>query len=384
VLLGVGPRDADGGPVRQDAGARADELAAEVRRLKDALAAADEACAQELEELEHALRQAHARRAERELAWYEYNRVIAELSLDDRVPQFDVDPDYAPADEDAADPESPASELARQLARRADDIQLGLRHLLMIEEIRGFDLLEVGTLHAGGIGPAVFRLLDDRGRLAGGLSAERLRLEGSRSGHTVTLVLENGFESRGGERIPFDGGVRRVVLPYVDPEPWIEAAPELFPANQVVPPLDDGRFDLARLERTLNPLLREAGDRTGGGTWRLTRVEGVLGDTLQLVQLEARDPGGRLERRVFADRMTIAREGAGVRLTLRDGVIVRASARTPFVDGVFHVFLPRADGARWEAAGLPGLAGTNAPNAADVDGARETPPDDGPAGGVRR
>jgi hypothetical protein len=369
-------RRAEAVRTQADDAARADALAAEVRRLKEQLADAEQACAAELERLRADLFRANDRRAAREYAWYEYNRMLAELQIADDVPPFAVDPEYAPEDApeetDAEAESSPRAELARQLARRAADILISLRHLLMIEEIRGIDLLEVGALDGGAIGPAVFRLLDDRGRLAGGLSAERLRLEASRAGHTVTLVLENGFESRGGDRIPFDGGVRRIVLPYADPEPWIQACPELFPASQVAPILDDGRWDAGALERTLNPLLRDAG-AANGGYWRVNRIEGVLGDTLQLVQLELYASGGALERRVFADRMTLRREGAGVRILLRDGISVRAASRTPFVGGVFQIFLPRADGASWSAAKIPGLgpgADAGADGAGSTDGVR--------------
>ena len=384
-LAGTHVRRADGTPGAQDDAARADELAAEVRRLQQRLAAADEACAEELAQVREDLLRANERRAAREYAWLEYNRLIAELNLEGRVPEFTVDPEYVPDPEEASGDgdadESPAKELARELARRASDIQISLRHLLMIEEIRGIDLLEVGALDGGAIGPVVFRLLDDRGRLAGGLSAQRMRLEASRAGHTVTLVLENGFESRGGERVPFQGGVRRIVLPYADPEPWIEACPELFPSSQVAPFLDDGRYDLATLERSLNVLLREAG-AANGGYWRVNRIEGVMGDALQLVQMELRDEGGALERRVFTDRMTLRQEGAGIRIRLDGGVSVRASSRTPFVDGVFTIFLPRAEASEWKAAGLPGLD--------DEDDDEEAPPEGdasderGPADGVRR
>jgi hypothetical protein len=340
---------ATGAEVQEDVAARADELAAEVRRLQDELALARA----ELARVQRALDVSEHRRSDREYAWFEYNQALAELRIDHKVPPFSVDPDYLPKTvEPAAEVDSPKEELARALAERAREIEISLRHFLLLEEIRGLDVLELGALDRGAIGPVVFRLLDDRGRLAGGLSAERLRLEASRAGHTVTLVLENGFESRGGERVPFTAGARRIVLPYVDPEPWIASFPELFPASQVSPPVDDGRWDRGRLERELNRLLREV---DAGRYYRLSRVEGILGDVLQLVQLEAFQEGGALERRIFADRMTIAREGGGICLVLEGGVVVRGGVRTPFVDGVHRIFLPRADAAAWEAARLPGL-----------------------------
>jgi hypothetical protein len=343
--------------------ARLEQLAAEVRRLQDELAKSREEAAR----LQKSLDESQRRRAEREFAWFEYNRALVELRLSEKVPPFALDPGYEPKTvEVPPGQETPEAELARNLAERERDIEISLRHFLLVEEIRGLDLLEVGALDRGGIGPVVFRLLDDQGHLAGGLSAERLRLEGSRAGFTVTLVLENGFESRGGERMPFAGGERRIVLPYVDPEPWFASFPELFPANQIAGPLDDGRWERGRLQRELNRLLRETGEL---GHYRLSKVEGVLGDDLQLVQLEGFDAGGALERRLFADRMHLEREGGGVSLVLEGGVVVRGGVRTPFVDGVYRIFLPRAKGEAWTAAGLPGLS---------------PPPEDGPAGAGER
>lgn len=360
---------ATGSQDTEPAAARAEALAAEVRRLQDELAAARASCAEEVARLRKSLDDSHGRRAEREYAWFEYNRALAELRIDHVVPPFPVDPDYAPKTvEVPPGQESPEQELARTLAERARAIEISLRHFLLVEEIRGIDVLQLGALERGAIGPAVFRLLDDRGRLSGGLSAERLRLEASRAGHTVTLVLENGFESHGGERVPFAGGERRIVLPFVDPEPWIASFPELFPAHQVASPQDDGRWDRGRLQRELNRLLRETGEP---GHYRLSRVEGVLGETLQLVQLEAFDASGALERRLFADRMTIERENAGVRLVLEGGVVVRSGTRTPFVDGFHRIYFPRADAEEWTRTALPGLA---------------PPPEreDGPPGGDQR
>jgi hypothetical protein len=358
-------RGATGAQDEEPAAARADELAAEVRRLQDELAAVRA----ELARVQQALDVSEHRRSDREYAWFEYNQALAELRIDHKVPPFSVDPDYLPKTvEDPTLSATSQEELARALAERAREIEISLRHFLLVEEIRGLDVLELGALDRGAIGPVVFRLLDDRGRLSGGLSAERLRLEASRAGHTVTLVLENGFESRGGERVPFTAGARRIVLPFVDPEPWIASFPELFPASQVSPPVDDGRWDHGRLARELNRLLREADT---GRYYRLSKVEGILGDVLQLVQLEAFDEGGGLERRIFADRMTIGREGAGICLVLEGGVIIRGGVRTPFVDGSHRIFLPHADASAWEAARLPGL--TPAPAA-----------EDGPAAPVER
>lgn len=356
VLVSCGLSSEPTGAAQQSAEREreADELAAENASLRAQLGGGAEACAEQLEQLRSQLEAAHRSRAEREYAWFEYNRALALLELDDRVPTFTIDPDYEPKTVESPPGESPAEILAREMVRRAGEIETSLKQFLLVEEIRGIDLLELGSLDRGAVGPVVFRLLDDRGRLAGGLSAERMRLEASRAGHTVTLVLENGYESRGGERMPFESGVRRIVLPYVDPQPWIDSFPELFPLDKVRPPLDDGRWDRARVKREVNTLMREA---AGGGAYhRLSRVEGILGDTLQLVQLEAYNATGGLERRLFADRMDINSEAGGVRITLTDGVIVRAGTRRPFVGGRHSIYLPGADGRAWEAARIPGLA----------------------------
>ncbi len=332
-------------------GARQERAAAdEIARLQAALA--EERA--EVERLNAELDRVKMRRAERELEWYEYNKAVALLDLDEHVPLFPIDPEYEPATVEPGEALTEAERFERELAQRADEIRISLRHLLRIEEIRGLDLLEVGLLGRGAVGPVVCRLLDDRGRLSGGLSAERLRLEASIAGHTVTLIFENGFESRGGERVRFRGGERRIVLPYVDPKPWMDACPELFPPGKLEAMVDDGRWRSDRVKAELNRLLREVAGNAG--YWRLRQLDGVLGDELTGVHFESFDSTGRLERRLFADRMTIAREGAAIRLTLRDGVIVRAGERSAFVDGTYRVYLPGARIEDWEAARLPGLS----------------------------
>lgn len=327
---------------------------AEIARLRAALERAEQACGEQLADLQAQLDAVNERRSEREFAWYQYNRALALLDLDERVPPFEVDPEFEPATVDPGDGwEDPKDTLASSLAERAREIKISLRHFLLVEEIRGIDLLEVGSLDRGAVGPVVFRLLDDRGRLAGGLTAERLRLEASRAGHTVTLVLENGFESRGGERVPFASGVRRIVLPYVDPEPWIGSFPELFPPAKLAPPVDDTLWNRSDVQAELNRLLRESGT---GGFYRLRRMDGILAGALNGVQIEAFGAGGGLERRLFADRLTIAAEGTSIRLTLTDGVVIRGGERRPFVDGSYRIYLPGADVDAWRAAGLPGLS----------------------------
>ena len=333
------------------AGARQERAGAdEIARLKAELAAERA----EVARLSSALDRANERRSERELEWYEYNQAVALFDLDRFIPLFAIDPEYAPATVEPAAALTATEELEQALAERAGEIRISLRHLLRIEEIRGLDLLEVGLLGRGAVGPVIFRLLDDRGRLAGGLSAERLRLEASVAGHTVTLVLENGFESRGGERVPFRGGARRIALPYVDPRPWMDSCPELFPVGKIDALVDDGRWRRERVKSELNRLLRETAGNAG--YWRLRHLDGVLGGELTGVHVESFAASGRLERRLFADRMTIARDGGAIRLRLEDGVILRAGERSAFIDGTYRIYLPGARAEEWEAAKLPGLS----------------------------
>src|SRR5262249_49753344 len=157
-----------------------------------------------------------------------------------------------------------------------------------------------------------------RGLLTGSVHAERLRLTGSRAARTLTLVLEKGYESRAGERVPFIDGVRRIGLSNVDPEPWFRDCPELFTAEDLAPSDDDGLWDLGGVRRELNRLL--ALD-TRHGWYRLHSLGGVLGTELRDVQLEELETGGRLVRRFFADRLDFALEDASLVLQLRDGSI---------------------------------------------------------------
>jgi hypothetical protein len=198
----------------------------------------------------------------------------------------------------------------------------------------------------------VFRCLDERGRLAGSVRAERLRLEASQSAHTLTLVLEQGVESRGGEPVPFEGGTRRITLRDVDPEPWLAECPELFDGAATARTEDDGLWSLSAVRRELNRLLALDPEF---GWYRLHSLGGVRGSELVDVQLEELDPGGRRQRRLFADRLRIALEDGGVVLELVDGAFVHGDAKQPFRDGRHRVVLPTADAGAWRAATLPGF-----------------------------
>lgn len=326
-------------------------------------------------------------RMQREREWLSYTSAIARLELPPLPEDIRFEPDLpaeelerarlsgepegdaAPAD-GAARPGEPAGlgpeELAARRARGAELLR-SLRASLRVDNVRGLDPLELGLPQDGATGPVVFRLLDGAGRLAGGLYAERLRLEGSRSGKTVTLVFEDGYEMRGGERLEFgregvtrEGqlepavvGTRRVQLPYVDPLPWIESMPELFGPEGLGETLDDGIWDGYAVRRSLNELLAQD---AAGGRFRMRALGGVVAHVLREVHVEELAPGGGVERRLFADRLVIQEGERGVVLLFEDGVQVRGGLKTPFLDGRLRVVLPRADVEAWRARPIPGLS----------------------------
>ena len=334
-----------------------------------AVASADEVAPREdprearIAELTALLEAERQSRAEREFAWHQYNRALADLDIARFVGEFAVAEEFHPdepeatgpdgAEENAkeSDPEADPDAGADVGARRANAIHVSLKNLLRMEEVFGLDLLEPGTLGPRGIGPAIFRTLDDWGRLTGSIQADVLRLEGSRAARTLTLVLEGGFESRGGERVPFEGGVRRIVFPFVDPEPWMAELPELFSASDLRPDLDDGRWAKEPLRRELNRLLALDSSM---GVYRVWGIGGVLGDRLVDVQIEHFDADGRLIERLFADRVKILLETPGVLLLLEGGASMRGNKKTAFLEGKHRIFLPRAPADEWRAASLPG------------------------------
>ena len=313
----------------------------------------------ELADLRAQLAREQDLRLAREREWLEFTRTLGSLELP--LPAEASFEAQVPANESpAAEPEPPPPDPA--LAERQRAILRSLRTLLAIEGVRGLDLLEVGALGEGCTGPVVFRLLDERGRLAGSLWAERLRLEGSRTARTLTLVLENGYEAHDGERFdfareerldapPIEGGVRRIELAETDPMPWVAALGELFGDVTLEAPKDDGRWNLTYVKGALNRLLKAD---TANGYWRVKSLGGVTGDVLREVQLEGFDGAGKLERRVFADSLRILRQDKGVSLQLEDGAQMRGDEKLPFLDGRFRIYLPRALQVDWERAGLPG------------------------------
>jgi len=317
----------------------------------------------ENEALKAELVREHTARLEREREWLAYNRTLAKMGFTPRAGAFGVDlklvPEAAEAEAEG-EPQPPATPTAEPdpAAARAEELARAVRAFLVLADLKSYDLIDAGGLVEDppyrGIGPVVFRLLDDRGRLAGGLFAKLLRMEGSRSGRTVTLILSDGYESHGGRRTPFESGVLRIPVPFLDPEPWFEECPELFPEKAFADVEDDGLWDREALRRALNRLL--ALD-TGAGWYRLRGIGGVVRDQLTDVQLEELDSGGRLTRRLFADRMRMRPEPPGVVLLLENGVVVRGDEKEPFREGSYRIYLPRAAVEEWRDAAMPGFEG---------------------------
>lgn len=326
--------------------------------------------------LEVDLKAAAAERIEREQEWLRYSKALTQLASATEKPVATFQPiadaqaEPAPA-ETAEGPKEPeaasgeperTAEEAAAAAKRDREIEISLRSLLAVEQVTSYEILETGTLSAEGFtGPVVLRALDERGHPVGTLAADRLSLEGSRAARTLTIVLENGYEKRGGETWAFEGpgtepgrgGIRRIELPEVDPSPWIAPLAELFRPEDQAPPADDGAWDLGAVRASLNLLLRE--DVTGGW-WRLAGLGGVQAGVFRDVQVDQLDASGKLERKLFADRMEITEQENGVKIELTDGAQLRGATKAPFLDGRYRIFLPRASIEAWKRAGIPGLS----------------------------
>jgi hypothetical protein len=288
-------------------------------------------------------------------------------------------PEGSPLPEERAAEQAALDRAAREASQaRAQTLNL----LLRSEGVWTLELLEAGELHWSapatptaelpesllaprphGTGPVVFRQLDDRGRLAGGIEAELLRLEGSRSGRTLTVVLERGAFLEGGEHRPFRDGLHRIELLHVDPAPFLAALPDLFGPLEDQRLMDDGRWSLPAVHTALNRLFEA--DR-GGLRYRLRWLGGVVGDELRDLRLEVLGPQGQSERFLFADRGRLALQGTTVSLTLEGGTSLRGDERAPFLDGQMRLVLPRVDRALLEGHPLPGIDLAAPPELADA------------------
>jgi hypothetical protein len=318
------------------------------------------------------------RRLEREQEWLEYTRALSLLELS----------------EDPVSVELPPADAVRKISEsidRSEEIGRSLRALFVLEDVVGLDLLEHGRLGDGFVGPVVLRTLDPAGRPLGSISADRLRLEASRSGRTLTIVLEHGYERRNGGIVPFavpeelravgphpvlpevgsvdDAGAlaplaidpaqlrrgeRRIVLPHVDPTPWVEALSELFSDDaELVAVPDDGRFDARLVRLALNRLLAADGEI---GAFHVRALGGIAEGVLRNVQVVEPDDEKRAVRRLFADRMSVHEKSSGVLLLLESGVQMKDGRKAPFLDGRYRIFLPRVRPQDWRAAGVPVFA----------------------------
>ncbi len=345
---------------QRDAGAETAAVRAELAGARTRIA-----------ELEGELHDATAKRVAREEEWVRYTKALTQLSpaADAVEAKFAVQGEAAAApaatgtESQTGDDDETRAQARETLTRRDREIAVALQTLFTLDQVTGLELLESGSLADGATGPVVLRALDDRGRPVASLVARRLRLEGSRAARTVTIVLEDGFERRGGEKRAFEGplteegrgGARRIEMPETDPAHWIEAVPELFREEDKTPADDDGRWDLGATRAALNLLLRED---ASAGWWRLVSFGGVRDGAFRDVQLDGLDPQGRLERKLFADRMEISAQERGVRIDLVDGAQLRGDAKTPFLDGRYRIFLPRASVEAWKKAAIPGIAET--------------------------
>lgn len=361
----------DGAPRTPAEGPSTEAAAGELQRLR----ARERELLTRISRLENELRAEKSRSLARQEEWIAFTRLLQGFE----IPALPDPPEFVA--EALVVPRDPAAEALEQAeaARRWRGTQVGasLRTLLRAESVRGLDLLEVGLIHEhqgrSWTGPVIARLLDERGRMVGMMKAARLRLEVSRSSRSVTIILEDGYESRGGVLRPFEGGTavpseggalsevgggrQRIYLGAVDPEPWIEALPELVDPVLLARATDDGLWDLDDLRVQLVRLLHEAA-QAGDPRWRLVGLGGVRGSELRDVQFAEVDAvTGRAQRRVFADSARIRlRPSGGVELRFEGGTVRRGTRVAPFLSGKYRIVLPRARAEDWREVPLPGLA----------------------------
>jgi len=335
-------------------------LRAELAHATKAWAAREAQLVTEVEALRAELQQVEEARLEREREWLVWTRTMSKLAPEGVVDLPDFEVELSAEELETLSVEASPLEQPRDEERlaRSEEIERSLRTLLRLEWVDGLMLLEAGLLSdEGWTGPCVFRLIGANERAVGSVSAERLHLEGSVTGRTLTLVLQEGYERRAGDLLPFDGteegkrrgGERRIVLVRTDPRPWMEAMPELFQEREPAPTLGTTGFTREELRRGVNRLLAED---AAGGRWRLEAFEGLGVSGLLEVDLVDLDEEGRARRHLFADHLRVERRESGVVLVLTDGVQMRGSRKTPFLDGRFRIFLPRALHVGWEEVGL--------------------------------
>jgi len=325
----------------------------------------------EVDELRAELNREQRERIDRELEFLNLNEVVASMELDAPKMQFAKELLAEKPGAVIEEPDKPALDpelVARQ--RRSEEMLRDLRALMHAEWVQGLDLLELGQLSdEGWIGPVIFRLVDDRNRMTGNLIAARLRMQGSRSGRVITILLEESEERRGGEAVPYPNSTRRLYLPGIDPKPWIEALPELF-SKEAIEPKDDGLWNLGRVRSALNERLSE--DATGD-VFNLRHLGGVKDGVLRDVHFAVRDRNGAMLRHIFADRCLLLQREKGIQITLEDGVTMRGESRSPFLEGRYRIFLPSARVDLWKQSRLPGLVDGFPEAAVDEEASDEEP-----------
>lgn len=319
-----------------------------------------------LGQAESALQVETERRLAREKEWLEYTSGIAKMeSLAQGLPKFAVDPAVQPKPEPSTsetnktEPDKIETNAVPPSQADVTAVTRRLRTLLSAEQVAGVDVMELGNVQADHVGPVVLRILDANGRLLSVLAADRLRLECSRAGRSVTLVLEHGYERRNGEKLAFTGGavdtdgrggVRTIVIPDCDPRPWLEGLPFLFRPEALEPVPHDGSISVESLRAALNVKLRE--DQLIGH-WRVDGIGGVQRSVLYEVAFSQLDEKGNIVRTLVADKATFAALSKGVEVLLEGGAQVKVDSTVPFLDGRYRLVLPRADAEAWRAARIP-------------------------------
>lgn len=380
------PREPAAAPATEATQASPEQASAADARTHEEWQARERELLARIQRLELELAQEQALRLQREQEWMQFTQLLQLIPEEKRPPV----PEFLRSEEDEAAPDDPEAlqQERAQIARRkrAQEIKRTLRAYLRAEGQHAFDLLEVGGLHEDGIGPIVARQLDAQGRFLSTLVADRLRLEKSASGYTLTLVLERGYERRAGQTWPFpsptgssdetsssspevaldeqgeeqlggeDGyrrGVLRLALPGVAPGPWIQSMPELFSPADRDAIVDDGRTNLIRLRFALNALLDQ---NTRGAHWKLVHLGGVVGEQWRQMHFAELDRRGRVVRRLFADRGHLRLEGNNAIFELQAGAQERDGRRSAFLGDRYTLLVPGIDPAAWRSAGLPGVA----------------------------
>lgn len=245
--------------------------------------------------------------------------------------------------------------------QRGTELRRVFNGLLRTEGVGGLELLEAGVpwaldprrdeAEAFGTGPVVFRRLDASGRLLGGLAAERLTLEQSRSGRTLSLILHRPEERIRGQLFLMDQEVLRIDLDAIDSEVFRDLCPELFAPTSVARLLRRPFRNRTEMQVRFQELLEQS---RSGERYQLQSVGGRDDEAWLDVRFLARDSGGRPDRHLLADRMFLGLRDGLVVLELLDGAtVIGGRPHVPFLNGRMRIVLADADPDAWIDAGLP-------------------------------